>query len=378
MKKLSFDSTPTLKGIVFQFLVALDRCFEMQAGESVFIETFGDVSVLGGDNPTQIESKCYKTDLTDLDENVWNTIHNWMRDDFPIEKFSSLFLLTTQKAGKKSEWGGWNKKGLEDKLKTLNRIKEHFDKKKRKSEKLTSMMDAIFDASKSKRLAEIAKKLFIDCLDTNDEQFYKSLLNRDKSISNIQKEKYINSLLGWIIRPQKKWTISNEDFEKEAQEIAEKLRKNTVVFPDKLQLTDIKNEEYEENSFVRKIKDIEYDEVIPEAVDDYVHTVLLIEQELRESLAIRTQFEEYEKSKNRITYIHLRDFDNKTNKYAHLGEGDIGIEKFMEIIKRDNFDGVISIETHLPMNESGETKQELFLKSINLFYSILEKLKIKI
>ena len=89
-------------------------------------------------------------------------------------------------------------------------------------------------------------------------------------------------------------------------------------------------------------------------------------------------FEEYEKSKNRITYIHLRDFDNKTNQYAHLGEGDIGIEKFMEIIKRDNFDGVISIETHLPMNESGETKQELFLKSINLFYSILEKLKIKI
>jgi hypothetical protein len=267
MKKLSFDSTPTLKGIVFQFLVALDRCFEMQEGESVFIETFGDVSVLGGDNPTQIESKCYKTDLTDLDENVWNTIHNWMRDDFPIEKFSSLFLLTTQKAGKKSEWGGWNKKGLEDKLKTLNRIKEHFDKKKRKSEKLKSMLDAVFDASKSKRLAEIAKKLFIDCLDTDDEQYYKSLLNRNKSIPKIQRNKYINSLLGWIIRPQKKWTISNEDFEKEAQEIAEKLRKNTVVFPDKLQLTDIKNEEYEENSFVRKIKDIEYEEVIPETVD---------------------------------------------------------------------------------------------------------------
>ena len=50
----------------------------------------------------------------------------------------------------------------------------------------------------------------------------------------------------------------------------------------------------------------------------------------------------------------------------------------MKVIKRDNFEGVISIETHLPMNESGETKQELFLKSINLFYSILEKLKIKI
>ena len=268
----------------------------MQEGESVYIETFGDVSVLGGDNPTQIESKCYKTDLTDLDENVWNTIHNWMRDGFPIEKFSSLFLLTTQKVGKKTEWRDWNKKGFEDKLKTFYRIKECFDKKKRRSEKLKSMMDNIFDTSKRKRLEEIIKKLFIDCLNTNDEQFYKSLLNRGKSIPKIQRSKYINSLLGWIIRPQKKWTISNEDFEKEAQEIAEKLRENTVVFPDKLRLTDIKHEEYEENAFVRKIKDIEYEEVIPEAVDDYVHTVLLIEQELRESLAIRTQFEEYEKS----------------------------------------------------------------------------------
>lgn len=89
-------------------------------------------------------------------------------------------------------------------------------------------------------------------------------------------------------------------------------------------------------------------------------------------------FDEYEKSKERITYIHLRDFDNSTNKYAHLGQGDIKIEEFMKILKKDGFDGVISIETHLPMNESGETKQELFLKSINLFYGILKKIEIKI
>lgn len=89
-------------------------------------------------------------------------------------------------------------------------------------------------------------------------------------------------------------------------------------------------------------------------------------------------FDEYERSKERITYIHLRDFDNSANKYAHLGQGDIKIEEFMKILKKDGFDGVISIETHLPMNESGETKQELFLKSINLFYGILKKIEIKI
>ena len=43
MGKVSFDSTSTIKGMIFQFLVALERCFEMQEGQSVYIERFGDV-----------------------------------------------------------------------------------------------------------------------------------------------------------------------------------------------------------------------------------------------------------------------------------------------------------------------------------------------
>lgn len=47
MGKVSFDSTSTIKGMIFQFLVALERCFEMQEGQSVYIERFGDVSLKG-------------------------------------------------------------------------------------------------------------------------------------------------------------------------------------------------------------------------------------------------------------------------------------------------------------------------------------------
>ena len=47
MKKISFDSTSSVKGVLFQFLIALERCFEMQEGQSVYIETYGDVSILG-------------------------------------------------------------------------------------------------------------------------------------------------------------------------------------------------------------------------------------------------------------------------------------------------------------------------------------------
>ena len=89
-------------------------------------------------------------------------------------------------------------------------------------------------------------------------------------------------------------------------------------------------------------------------------------------------FECYEKSKEKITYIHLRDYDLKNNRYAHLGKGDIKIEKFMEILKRDKFNNIISIETHLPMNNTGETKRELFLESMKYFSEIVKKLNINI
>ena len=89
-------------------------------------------------------------------------------------------------------------------------------------------------------------------------------------------------------------------------------------------------------------------------------------------------FEAYENSKERITYIHLRDYDLKYQKYAHLGEGDIGIKEFMKTLKQDKFSEFISIETHLPMNNSGETKQDLFIKSMKNFYKIVKEFKITI
>ena len=87
MGKVSFDSTSTTKGMIFQFLVALERCFEMQEGQFVYIERFGDVSVIGDEGAIQIESKYYKRDLTDLDENIWNSISNWMDSSFSLEEF---------------------------------------------------------------------------------------------------------------------------------------------------------------------------------------------------------------------------------------------------------------------------------------------------
>ena len=93
MVKQSNNSTPTIKGLIYQFLVALGKCFELQAGETVYIETYGDISILGCNDTVQIESKFYKENLTDYDHNIWNTLNNWLKESFPIDSFSSFGFI---------------------------------------------------------------------------------------------------------------------------------------------------------------------------------------------------------------------------------------------------------------------------------------------
>lgn len=89
-------------------------------------------------------------------------------------------------------------------------------------------------------------------------------------------------------------------------------------------------------------------------------------------------FESYEKSKERIVYIHVRDFNTKTNMYAYPGRGDLKVESFLNIIKENNFNGILSIETHLPMNETGESKRKLFLDAMKNFNEIGKKIGLEI
>ena len=294
MAKVSFDSTSTIKGIIFQFLVALERCFEMQEGQSVYIERFGDISVIDNKEAIQIESKYYKRDLSDLDENVWNTISNWMDTSFPLEKFSSLVLLTTQKVGGRSKWNNWNAKGLLERKVVLNEIR----RKRVKSEKIAKIFETVFSPDKSLRLEDIAKKLTLDSLPIDNVSYYNKLRDIHGShLPIIQRGRYINGLYGYIINPQiidNKWEIGYDAFSKEKMELTKKLQDSTTVFPDKIKLKDIDTKKYTESPFVQKIKDIEYDEVLPDAVSDYVHTAQMIMQEIRISPTIKSSYDEYE------------------------------------------------------------------------------------
>lgn len=298
MDKIGFDSTSTVKGFLFQFLVALEKCFEMQEGQSVYIERFGDVSLVGKAGSEQIESKYYEKDLTDLDMNVWNTLANWMDNSFEVDKFSALVLLTTQKVGARSKWRDWNDKSVSDRKIILNEIHNSFDKKRDKSEELQRIMNKVFDAEKTSRLDEITKKLTMDHLTMDGSCYYNKLKDvYGRHIPKIQRSKYINALYGYIINPHvvdNNWQITYDDFGREEEELSKKLQDNTAIFPEKKNLGDINVDEYLSNAFVSKIQDINYQDVIPEAVSDYVHAGQLIVEDIETCPTIKASYSVYE------------------------------------------------------------------------------------
>lgn len=299
MPKLKFDSTSSIKGVLFQFLIALEQCFKMQREQSVYIETYGDVSVLGDlNNSEQIESKFYKKALTDLDKNIWKSIYNWMNEDFPIDKFSSLVLFTTQKVSITSAWLNWNEKKPSERISVLRNIKKSFDLRKRKDKDLAIYMNIIFDTKNAIRLSQITKILYLDSISMDGNQYHKYLQEKyGKNIPDIQKGKYINHMFAYILNPNivnNNWRITYDDFTRETEEITKTLVENTAVFPTKLKLADIKKNDYDGYAFVEKIRSIKYDEVIPEAIDDYVHTANMIQQELEKSEIKKNSLLQYE------------------------------------------------------------------------------------
>lgn len=310
MIKQSNNSTPTVKGFIYQFLVALRKCFELEEGESVYIETFGDISVLREENAEQIESKFYKSELTDVDHNVWNTLNNWMNDDFELDSFSSLVLLTTQKVKSTSSWFGWNDKSLPEKIIALKNIADkYFRKRTNKDPKTEKLLNSVLDDSKTERLKLVLRKFVIDNNALRDVDYYISIKEvYAKTIPPIRQDEFIRSMMGYIISPNiinNNWVITYESFRQEVNLLAQSLIDTTAQFPSKIKLKDIKHEEYNVNAFVYKIRQIEYEEVVLDAVADYVQTKELILKELLLSKKISESLDQYEEnltSRHKIEY----------------------------------------------------------------------------
>lgn len=307
--KITNNASESTKAIVHQFYVALEKCFELEEGESVYIEYYGDVSI---DGKSQIEVKKFQRTLTNLDHNFWNTLKNWMEDKFPHERFKTLILCTTQEISSQSVFRSWNENSFDIRLKNLTDVCSKYFNQKKRDESTVKLLNYIFDKSRKEKFADILPKIVIQSSQRYYQSFHNSIKNRfSKGIPRSSKDQFIRGLLGFIISPEiaenNKWEITNENFSKEVEELTSVLTENSILFPKKIDLKDIDNSKYLDSTFVKKIEDIEYNEVIPTAISDYVHTNTLVLKDMRSSI----RYQELKRYQDEINEDHENKFRHR-------------------------------------------------------------------
>ena len=299
-KKVNFSSPAPTGAIISQFYLALEKCFEMNVGECVYIEKDGDVSLInqsGKVTGTQTELKEYdeKDKLSDSHLNFWNTLNNWSNSSFTSAKYKFLVLATTQEIGQNSALANWNTSNTNEREKILKLIFKNAETRYKvslKKDKKASVPESLKlirkVMSNTSILETIIDKIVIDSSILKRNELFEYLKNvRLKFLTEDSRESCLNSLLGYVIKSEeynKGWEINYGNFSTELSDLNTRYSENSVLFPYESNLTLIPEErkkEFLEYNFINKIKEIKYDSVIPKSLNDYWFTLQTINNEFR-------------------------------------------------------------------------------------------------
>ena len=119
------DATLQKAGDIYQYLIALKDCFDLADGDTLQIETNGDVSIIndmGGRFQKEVKHHFGKSSISDKDIDFWKTLANWYVDYVRVKDFSNYILSTTATIKNTSPFFNWNNTEKNEKLKRLKEI----------------------------------------------------------------------------------------------------------------------------------------------------------------------------------------------------------------------------------------------------------------
>ncbi len=261
---LPFDATLLFKALQYQLLVAVEYCYDLKPGECLWLEVLGDVTVPG---KTQTEVKNYSDNLTDSHLNFWNTLKNWMHEDFDRTSFKSLVLLTTQEFGAQSQLKGWNKCTTTERLTVMEKIvsasQVSAEKKAGKPSKSQLLQQYVIAPERRDILIEVLERMRITTGADSLEQRIQNYQTRHlKPIRPSKYQQFIDDLLGFMCSTQlvsEGWQITHQAFSDKLSELTHRYMKHPKTFPavDKEALKQtIDIEEIRHMPFAQKIVEI--------------------------------------------------------------------------------------------------------------------------
>ncbi|WP_454565560.1 hypothetical protein [Pseudomonas sp. AIG] len=280
---LPFDATLLFKALQYQLLVAVEYCYDLALDECLWLEVFGDVTVPG---KNQTEVKLYTDSLTDGHANFWNTIKNWLHENFDRASFKSLVLLTTQEFGAQTLLKGWSTATSVERLSILESIvassQASADRKaKKESEagevvskvsKSQSIQQYVMAHERREALMEVLERMRITTGAESLEQRLQTYATRHlKPIRPSKYQQFIYELLGFIYSPElviSGWKITHQAFTDKLSELTHRYMKHPKTFP-LLDIATLKKsidvEEIRPMAFAHKISEIGGDQYLKRA-----------------------------------------------------------------------------------------------------------------
>lgn len=282
MCKAINDATSSIKGDIYQFIIALSDCFDLNEGDHLLIEVHGDVSILNknsGHMQKEIKHHESNVNLSERGVDFWKTLANWYVSYDLIKNYENLILFTTSKIRTDSRLRNWNNIDTTDKLNILKAIGA--PSKEREDTFRTEYLRIFNDSYNEQKLLDILSKFKIEQERENINTISKSIYKRIPYIPDKNRDGFIAEILGTILlkvtKPPYKWDISYDDFKKCLQEVTPRYDKeNCIPLSTEFAYQEPAEEEKKElldKVFVAEIRAINYLEVISQAVSDYWKTI---------------------------------------------------------------------------------------------------------
>ena len=316
MKETKNSALTTAQAFYHQSIVALDKCFEMEKEDCIYIEKDGDISLIteGENTGSQIEVKDVAAALTDHHESFWKTLKNWLAPEFHHKKYNYLILYTTQLFGKTTKLVKWNESNPQKRLEILRDICSSSSS----TSEIAKLQADIMSKGDTILLQVIEKMTLFTEAESKEE-----ILNRIKKryiqgIPSNNKNQCLKGLIGFIYSMANKdcWQISYENFKEEMLELTSKLCRKEFTFPDFKGLIATEQEVAKNvtKKFVSKIQNINYTEVIPEAVGNWLEFTKSLNEDLDNSPIYKEKTKSYQaqlisqyKAKYRTAQIRSED-----------------------------------------------------------------------
>lgn len=298
----------------YQVLIGLDKCFSLEDGQSVWFEKDGDVSLISPDTlaSAQTEVKDYATPLTDHHENLWKTLKNWLAPEFNHTQYGVLVLHTTQAFGATTRLKDWNTQSAEQRLEVLKAIFAERTEDQLNTEKpseIIKLQKAVMKDTATDELLTILAKVVLHVESEDLSALKKSYYNKLSGfIPPANRQAFSEGLIGFIYEQSNsaKWVIEKTAFDQKREALTAKWGPTLFTIPDftDRDATEEEVDAYITEQFAQKIIDIEYEEVLPEAIGNWL--------ELRNSLIEELNgYPQYRETVNRYREQWIRAFSAK-------------------------------------------------------------------